>query len=69
MLANMRNPFLLEQSPLSGCSPFPVVEGAEERVGVFVAQEIGGFIKLPRRVQEVVTGPVHDAPRPIDAER
>ena len=30
-------PVLLEQSPLSGRGPFPVVESSEEGIGVFVA--------------------------------
>src|SRR5215472_15182854 len=42
----------LKQSPLPWCSPFPVVEGTEERVGVFVAQEISSFVQFPRRVED-----------------
>ena len=42
------------RSPFSGRRALPLLEGAEERVGVFVAQEVRGFVQLERRVSEIV---------------
>jgi len=39
---------LLEYPPLSGRSALPVVESPEERIGIFVPQEVGSFTQLHR---------------------
>ena len=45
---------LLEHSPLSRRRSFPLMESAEEGVGIFVAQEIGRFVQLESGVEQVV---------------
>src|SRR5579875_326248 len=43
-------------SPVAGGNALPGAEGADERVCVFVAEEIGGLVQLKDRVAEVVAG-------------
>ena len=41
--------------PFAGRSSFPVVKGAEERVGVFKAKQEGGFVQLEGALFEIMT--------------
>ena len=43
-------------APVGWWGTFPGAEGSDEGVGVFVAEEVGGFVELEEGVVEVVAG-------------
>jgi len=45
---------LLKVSPLTRRSSFPVMESAEERIGIFVTQEVSSLVQIQRSLQKVV---------------
>jgi hypothetical protein len=42
--------------PFAGRHTLPFAEGAEKRIGIFVAEEAGGFAEFERRLQQVLLG-------------
>src|ERR1700679_2926038 len=46
--------FAMDGPPFTWRRAFPLLEGAEERIGVLVPQQIGGFVQLQRRMQQIM---------------
>src|SRR6185369_179369 len=42
--------------PFAGRSPFPLVKGTEERIGVFKTQQEGGFIQFDGAFLQIMVG-------------
>ena len=46
--------YLVQDSPFTWRSTFPHLEGAEEGLGIFVTQQVGGLIQFHRAMLEVM---------------